>query len=629
MRDLKGPWSIIFGSIGMVWCLFLVYTAYTGAFHPIANRAIFAGFALIMCFALFPLKKDSLQHRPTVPDIIVIIVGLIPVIFAIINEETFLLNVAQATPLDLVLAVILILVIFEAGRRSVGIALPIIVICVYLYGYLGYYMPGYFKHPSISWERMLDTTFRTDYGLWGSITGIGATVIGIFVIFSGTLTMTGGGDCLRDLALRLTGKYRGGAGMLVPVMDIPIGTVSGSAVVSVVASGVFTIPLMKKVGYSPKFAGAVEAVSSTGAQLDPPVMGAAAFLMAEITGIPYVDICIAAIIPSVIFYIIVLCCVYFEARRLGLGSVPAELIPTWRKALINKGFFPIFLPLAVLIYFMAGGYSISYACFWAMVSGVGIYALTSPSEIPKLPALLWKAMNEIMGTLVTTAIVVLLASIVVGLTGATGLGVALSGTLVEQSGMSVLASLILSAIVLIILGMGMPTAACYAVGAAILGPVLLSLKVPMLPAHFFIFYCCLMSAITPPVAAAVYPACALAESEFWPTAWTSCRVGAGLFLLPFAFVYTPDLLLGVTKFSIWGAGLAFLRALLVAIFVSAGAIGWLLIPFKLWQRILFVAAGIILIIPNVFSNLAGFLVGVFVLLSEVIYSRRKVALRQK
>ena len=626
MRHLSGKWAAIFGSIAVLWCLFHLYTSIQGAFHPIVHRAIFVGFGLLMCFALYPSSKKKLdQHRPEILDFIFMAVGMAVVIYAIVNAETFMILIAQPIPRDLVMSAIGLVVLLEAGRRTLGFFLPVMVILGFLYGRFGPYLPGIFKHYPLGWEMMLDMAYRTDLGMWGRITGIGSTVVTVFIIFGAMLIVTGAGDTFRELALKIAGRYRGGAAQTATVMSGLFGTLSGSAGANVATTGVFTIPMMKKLGYKPAFAGAVEACASSGGQLMPPIMGAGAFLMAEITGIPYLKICLAALVPALLFYGTVWMSIYFESRRMNLAPVPRELLSSWRDILPYNRSLPLFVPIGILLYLILSGHSLPYSCFWSIVSALAIYIITNPKQIAQLPAKLWYGFNSAMRTLVIVCVICAVANIFVGLVAQTGLGVALSELIMSASRASLILALILSAVVALILGMGMPTVGAYAIGTAVLSAALLMLGLPLLPAHLFIFYCALLSGITPPIAACVFVALPIAESKFWETAWASCRLGIALFFLPFAFTSSYALLLGVTDAS---PLLPLIRVIFAIVFLSSGSMGCFLTSLNRWHRAVLVIAGIMLIIPHSWLNPIGLVMGLAPITWQIVGHRRQRVLER-
>lgn len=604
-------WNIVIGILSSCWCIFQLYTSIHGAYRPIIQRSIFVGFALSLCFLLYPSSKKRLSMGPSWLDLLLAITGIIACIYAGLSEHRFLTEISSPTGVDIILAIILTIVVLEAARRTIGITLPIFVILGYLYGYLGPHLPGRFCHASIAWRTMFDMTFRTSLGIWGSVTGVGATVIAAFILVGALLFSVGAGDTFRDIAVKIAGKFRGGAALVAVVVSSLFGLLSGSAAANAATTGSFTIPMMKRLGYRPEFAAAVEAAASAGGQIVPPVMGAAVFLMAEITGIPYISICIASIIPAILYYLSLSLGIYFESRRAGLSGVPKDLIPSWNQCLHYTRSLPLLTPIVALMYLIVKGHSLPWSCFWSVVICLSLYLVTDVKRLRKFPATLWKAFNSAARSLTQIAIICVVANIFVGLIAQTGLGVKLSELIVEAAGGIQLIGYILAAIVCLVLGMGMPTVAAYTVAAAVVAPSLIAIGAELLPAHLFLFYTALLSAITPPICAAVFVTAPIANARWLRAAGISCILGIGKFVVPFFFIYSPALLIGFGPIDELPVVLG--RGLLCIIFLSSVGIGFFLKPMRWIEKVLVFMSGLFLIVPGQTLNTFAAFIGIFVI----------------
>jgi TRAP transporter 4TM/12TM fusion protein len=614
--------TVVFGVLAAIWCLFHVYTSFVGAYRPIVQRSVFVFFGLALCFLVFPTVKDKFSkwfRIGVLVDLLLITTTFIVCGYALINEERFLLSVGELpSKLDLLVSGIAVLILLEAARRSIGNILAIVVMFGFFYGYFGPYLPGSFRHVSISWMRMIDMSYRTDLGMWGGVTGVGATIIAPFIILGAMLVLTGAGDTFRDLAIRFVGRLRGGGAMVAVLISSLFGMVSGSAAANAATTGVFTIPMMTRIGYRPAFAGAVEATASSGGQLVPPIMGAAAFLMAEILGVPYLMICVAAIIPAVLYYFSLFLGVWLESKKSDLKPVPKELIPSWKSCLSPKKTVPLFVPIGILLYLIIKGWSLPISCFWSMAALIILYVGASFRNIRKVGAELWDGAISAGRSLIVIAILCSVANIFIGLINQTGLGVRLSEVVVNLSHGVLFWAYFFSMIVCIILGMGIPTVGAYAVGAAVLGSTLLNLGVPPLSGHLFIFYFALISAITPPVCAAVFVTAGIAGSPWLTTAGIAMRLGLAAFVIPFAFLYNPDLLIGVGHGGLALTLLVCLKIVGAIIMLSSCGMGYLLKRVIWWQRILLFVGGILLIASDNSLNLVGLGIGLAVMTAQIV-----------
>ncbi|MGB9699209.1 MAG: TRAP transporter permease [Thermodesulfobacteriota bacterium] len=585
------------------------YHLFTGSFgapEALLHRAIHLLFTLVLVFLINPISK---QERKWGLDIIFISLSIVSIFYLFWNYEYFITRYPYVHPLsksDLILGIIITLVLLEAARRSIGLAMPITAIVFIIYAYLGPHMPGLLRHAGQNTETIVDQLYMTTEGIFGIPLGVSATYVILFVIFGAFLERSGTGQFFMELAASTTGKSRGGPGKIAVVSSSLFGTISGSAVANVMVTGQFTIPMMKKTGFQPHFAGAVEATASTGGQIMPPVMGAAAFVMAEFTGLPYITVCKHALIPAILYYLSCFMAIHFEALRTNLRGMLEEA-PSLAAVLLGKGH--LLFPVAVIIYMMFAGYTPMYACIFAIISVVILANLKKASRMGGIKIL--QALEEGAKGTVSVAVACACAGIIIGVINLTGLGLKFTSFVLLLAGESLALALVFTMIAGIILGMGLPTTAAYIVMAALLVPALVKLGIPTIAAHMFAFYYAIISAITPPVALAVYAGAGLAGSNMWKTGFAAVRIGAPGFIIPFMFAYEPSLLfLG----SPWSVFTSFITASIGVIILAAGMMGWLLRETNLLERFLLIAAAIALIKPGFYTDFIG-----LILLGLVIF----------
>jgi TRAP transporter 4TM/12TM fusion protein len=423
-----------------------------------------------------------------------------------------------------------------------------------------------------------------------------------FLIFGSVLFYTGGGEIFVDLAKAIAGRSYGGPAKVSCISSALFGTISGSAVANVVVDGVFNIPLMKRLKYKSEFAAAVEATASTGGQLVPPVMGAGAFIMAELTSSPYLKIAFAATIPALLYYVGVASSVHFEARKSGLERIPKELIPAFGKTLPKSA--PLFVPIAFLIYLLIQGYDPTTSVFWATVASVGLYFITARSvdRLKERIRNLVSALEAGGKAMILVACLCACAQIVIGMFNLAGLGIRISEAVIGLSAGSKFLGLFFTMIVCIVLGMGLPTTAAYVLAASVTGPALTKLGLSPVAAHLFVFYFAIISAITPPVCAAVFAASAIAKSNWLPTGWLAVRMGMGGFMAPFLFAYCPPLLLmGSPLEIIWNSLVSAL-----GVMAMAGAVmGYFGDRCKWYESLALAIGALFLLKPGLITDLIG------------------------
>ncbi|MBM4333825.1 MAG: TRAP transporter fused permease subunit [Deltaproteobacteria bacterium] len=601
MRQLTGKQGKIFRFIALVWSIFMLYSAVYPA-HPIPQGAITGGFAMALCFALFPFGKKSPLSGPSPVDWVLMALAVTACGYMAIDYEFYLINPAYSTPPTILLGTILLVLIFEVARRTVGLIIPIMAATFLLYAYLGEYLPGILGHGGFSHTRIIEFLYLGTRGFWGTITLIVSLVIPPFIILGSVLLVTGGARALNDVANLVAGRIMGGAAMVAVVSSALFGTISGSSISNVATTGSFTIPMMKNLGYRKELAGAVEAAASTGGQIMPPVMGAGAFIMSEILGIPYISICLAAAIPAILYFLGVGCGIYFEARRTNLPKLPPELMPKARKVFTLATLTPIVAPVGLLLYLLIAMFTPNYAAFWAILAAIALFFFSAPWDLKARSLTIVNAFITGAHSLLVLFCLVLCIQVVVSLIGLTGVGVKVTSLIIGLSKENLFIALIITCIVSLILGMGLPTTAAYVLGAAVLGGAVVGMGLDTLAAHLFIFYYAIISVITPPVCGAVYVASGIAGSNWWKTAGIAVRLAAPAYLVPFIFVTNPALL---GQGSLSYIGLSVITAIIGICSLGAGMIGYFVKPTGILERFLFIGAAVLLIKPGLVTDLLG------------------------
>lgn len=603
--------------LAIAMSVYHLYTAAFGAPEAMMHRSIHLLFTLVLIFLLGISSKTGKKKINLYVDFVLLGLVFLSLGHVFINYDYIVTRYPYVHPLtqwDFVMGIILTLLLLEASRRVIGWALPITAAAFLLYTIFGEHLPGLMRHTGFSFETIIDQLYLTTEGIFGIPLGVSATYVILFVIFGAFLEQSGTGQFFMDFATSLVGGSKGGPGKISCVSSSLFGTISGSAVANVMVDGWLTIPLMKRTGFKHEFAAAVEATASTGGQIMPPVMGAAAFVIAEFTGISYIDICKHALIPALLYYLALFMAIHFEASRTGLLGIPKEERPNFKWVILTKGH--LFIPLVVIIYFMLGGYTPMYACIYATLSVLLVSVLRADTRMGLkkiLGALEFGAMN-----MLPVAAACACAGIVVGMINLTGLGLKFTSLILLIAGDSLAPALIFTMIAGIILGMGLPTTAAYIVQAALLIPALIKLGVPLIAAHLFVFYFAIISAITPPVAMAVYAAAGISGSNIWKTGIAAMKIGATGFIVPFMFVYGPSLLLIGSPTSIV---MTIVSASIGVVLLSAGLMGWFLKETNYLERAMLIAGAIFLIKPGLFTDAVGLVLLIIVILLQKYWHR--------
>lgn len=562
------------------------------AFMPdIRERAVHLSFAFVLIF----LGGNMRQRRQWIADLALTAAGIFLCMYAFFNYDGIMGQYGIPTGTSqVVMAFLLIALILEAARRAVRPALPLIALAALLYALLGHLIPGYFGHPPYTLSTLGGMFYLTTGGIWGQLLGVSANTIAIFVFLGSFIVHSGGGAGFMKISLRLAGRYVGGPAKVAVISSALFGSVSGSASANVASTGVFTIPMMKRLGYRPEFAAAVEAVASTGGQIMPPIMGAGAFVMAELIEIPYLRIAAGASLPAILYFFAAWAGVHFYSMREGFRGIPREDLPGWKETLKASGFFLV--PFTVLIYLMVRGRTPQYAAFWALLSTLPLMFLNENWK-PDVHNALGKLKQAVINGARQAAFIASIcacAQIIIAIIAFTGLGVKASSSLLAFSENSLFLALVLAGITSTVLGMEVPTTAAYTVAVVVAGPVLIEAGLPPLAAHMFVFYLAILSAVTPPVCGAVFIAAGMADANWVKTAFTALKLSFAIFILPFYFAYSPSLLI----FDSPAETVAhFLKTALALLALSSGFMGYLRSRLSTFVRMLLVAAGIMILSP--------------------------------
>ncbi len=618
-RNLKGMLGNAVFMLGIAMSLFHIIVLTVRPIDPWYFRSLHVLFGGLLVYAFVPGWKKSPLNSIHFLDYLFMICLVAPVVYMFIVFDEWIYRVGVVpTTMDFVFSIMFIIAVIEMARRASGWPLMILCVIFILYGLFGNHLPGIFQHRGYPLPRIATFLFSLD-GILGLPVLASAHYIFLFVLFGAFVEASGAGKFFVDFARSLAGRFRGGPAKVSIVSSALIGTASGSSVANVVVDGVLNIPLMKASGFKPSTAGAIEAMNSTGGQIVPPVMGAGAFLMAEILGVPYPKVAMAAIVPSVLYYFAAYWMIDFYAASNGLSGLRKEKLPVFKTIMIERGF--LLIPLVVLLFsLMVMMYSPYRSAMYGIVAMIVVAAVRPETRfgVKKLFATLSKGGKGSMEIIATCAA----AGIIVGILTQTGLGMKFAMIIITYSGGSLLLSLIFTMIIAIVLGMGMPTTAAYAISASVLAPALIQLNVPPIAAHLFIFYFACLSAITPPVALASFAAAAIANARTWDVALDGMKFALAGYIVPFMFVYGPALVLQGTGTDI---AIATVTAVIGTAALAGAIQGWFLTRANKLERLLLFVAALTLIKPGVMTDIVGFGLAFVVLALQLMRKRTKTA----
>ena len=623
--DRESAVRIFSGNKALLVKLMLVaFTVFAVAINTVVHlnaqvhRTTFIALVLFLAYLLYPAKKNAPKNTNKVPiyDIILAFVSAGSFLYMGINYEQLVAQAGNYTQIDIAVAMVAIVLLFEACRRVVGVPILVVVGCFIAYAYFGNMIPGTFGHRGFTIQRIATHLYFTTEGIIGTPLAVCSTFIFLFILFGAFLERTGVGQFFIDIANSIAGKATGGPAKVAVISSALQGMITGSSVANTVGSGSFTIPMMKRMGYRPEFAAAVEAAASTGGQIMPPIMGAAAFLMAEMTGIPYSNIVIAAIVPAFLYFSGIMIMVHLEAKRYGLKGLPPEEIPNFFKLMFS--YWYLLLPLIVLVTMMMTGYTPARSALVAIV--VAIVVSMFRKETRMSPQTFLDALEGGARNIIGVAIACSVAGCIVGIVTLTGIGLKLAGGLLSLSGGNVLLALFFTMIASIVLGMGVPTTANYVIMATITAPVVLKLGIDILPAHMFVFYFGIVADITPPVALAAYAGSAIARSNPLKTGVQATKLAIAAFLIPYVFALNPSLLLlGSTPIQVISVTIT----AFIGMFGVASAVeGYLFANMNPIVRIIALAGGLLLIIPGAATDVIGVVLVLLVMAFQKARSKK-------
>jgi len=585
-------------------------------------RAIHIILGISLASLAFPYgKSKEEQTKISLWDLFVIATIIIANVNTFLKATQIYMIPGSASTFDLIIGSALILIILDAARRSVGWAIPIFVALLFLYVFAGPIMPGMWRLAGLSWKFVINSVYFSPLGIYGSITGMSATFIGMFIIFGALISGAGGGKTFIDFALALTGRYSGGPAKTAVVSSALFGSISGSGVANVSVTGNYTIPLMKRLGYNPDFAAGVEAIASTGGGITPPIMSVAAFIMAEFLGVPYIKIIGYALIPCLLYYAGVFAGVHFETIRSGLAAVPESEIPSWKSILTFRRLASLVIPTGVLLYFIAKGSPLVFAGFYACVAVVIVFLLSdlSSSGIKETITKIGKGLYE--GGLGLAKIVPILVAvnILVNMIGITGIAPKLSGLILEVGGDNLFLALFIATFIPFLLGTSLPVVPTYILSLSILAPSLLQLGIDEITVHLFFIYWAILGGVTPPTCTQAIVAASIAKSNWFKTSLVAVRLGIVAFIIPYFFVLNPALAGRSDLFSVViYSGSAFIGAIILAF----GFFAHINNKFNLMLRVLFVGTGLLLMYPSHIMSIIGILVGVPLFLFQLSIVRK-------
>jgi TRAP transporter 4TM/12TM fusion protein len=601
-RTLTGPFAVVYAATAVFFSCWYLYTSGFGLVSTESNRGFYLMLTSVLVFLLFPALPTSPKTRPSVFDVVWVIAAVVSVGYWMDQYVDYAINrVSDPNQWDFWMGVTGIVVMLETSRRVLGVTIVIIALVFLAQLYFGAYLPGKLAHSGLDVTRIIEFTFSTQEAMFGVVAATFATFVFPFMIFGAFLEASGAGHFFMELGTAVAGKWRGGPAKIAVVTSALFGSISGSSVANVVSTGTFTIPLMKRIGFRPHHAGAIEAITSTGGQFMPPIMGAGVFILATLTETEYLKIALMNVIPAFLFFFFLLFMVDLQAMKSGLKGLEDDDLPSVRSVLARGWHYVI--PLVVVLTLLFRGYSPDFGAFWGTVSAFVLSFLRGDTRMGPgkvINALISGAHNNTSAGAAIGTLGIIIGGIVLS-----GLGLKFSAVLIEFAGGSLFFTVVLVTIISIIIGMGSSTTGSYIILAVVAAPALIQLGVPEIPAHLVVFYAACLSNITPPVCVSAFAAAAIAGADPMRTGFAALKFGITLVLIPFSFVYAPGLLLIGSTFDVVTTALGYLFGYLALAMMVQDAEP-VHRSIALWQRVAFGAAAFCLLFPtSLWVDLAG------------------------
>ncbi len=586
----------------------------------IKKNAIHLGLMLGLTFLMYPATKKSSKEKPSSFDWIFSVLGIFTGIYIYLTYDSLIDRSLTPNTIDYCFAIITVLLILEAARRAVGWILPVLSMSFIFYAKFGYLFPGVLAHQGFTWKRILTRMYLTDNGIYGVTLMVSASYVFMFILFGSFLNKSGTAKFFNDFALAFAGKFRGGPAKVAVMASGLMGTISGSSQANVATTGAFTIPLMKEVGYTPRFSAAVEAAASTGGILMPPIMGAASFMMASFLGIPYLKVMTAGIIPALFYYFAIFIMVDFEAQKLNLRGLSADKLPNLKAVIKKQGH--LMIPIIVILILLVKGLTPLYSAFYGLISVIVVSFIKKSTRMSLKDVL--EALEAGAKNAVPVAIACAVVGFIVGVVSMTGLGQVLAHNILKLSMGQMWLALLLVMVASIFLGMGLPATACYIITASIAAPALINMGVNPLAAHFFAFYFGTLSAVIPPVALTSYTAAGLSGANPTEVAFTGFKLASAGIIIPFMFVYSPILLLqgDVNPISMITT---IITGLIGIYLLGASNEGYLKCRINKFESFILFVGALTLVYPGIITDIIGLAIGLGIFFKNKKKSEKTLA----
>lgn len=615
-REFNGNMLVVVSAIAGFFSAFYLYTAYAGQFNPQTHRGLYILFTYVLCFLLYPFGKNSPREQASVFDWLLVAATVVCIGYYIINYPKMAYRAGLIVPADVIFGWTLIILSVEVTRRVVGLTIAIITVGFLVYCFFGPYFPGTLGHGGASFGRIGYYMFVTLEGIFGKVCDVFATFVFIFIIFGAFLELSGASKFFIDFPNAVTGRYAGGPAKAAVIASGAMGSIAGSAVANVVTTGAFTIPLMKKNGFKPEVAAAVETCASCGGQLLPPIMGAGAFIISEFTGYSYIDVIKVAAIPGLLYFMCIMIVVHTEAKKEGLKGLGKEDLPPIGRTFKEGWYFT--LPIIAIVALLITGFSPALAAVWAIISTVAVSMIKKDTRMT--PRVIFAAFQKAGINSLSVGATTGSLGIIIGTIFLTGIGLKFSDILITASGGMLPLTILMVAIASYVLGMGMTVTSSYIVLAVLAGPALTELGVSLMAAHLLIFWYSQDANVTPPVCLAAYAGASIAGADPMKTGFKALIFAKPLYIIPFLFCYTPILLEGPTGEVI----MTIISCTLGLIAITCAIQGWFLVRLKIHEIFILLGSTFLLFVPTIKTDIIGVILFGLVVLVQILRVKKEI-----